>query len=45
MITVITVIIFAPPAMVIAMWLGRKAQKKVWHYDLPYEERVKLLGD
>jgi hypothetical protein len=34
-----------PFAMAVGMWLGRKAQKKIWHYDLPYDERVKLLRD
>jgi hypothetical protein len=39
----ITFILFAPFAFAVGAWLGRKAQKKMWNYDLPYEQRVKLL--
>jgi hypothetical protein len=41
----ITFILVSPFAFAVGAWLGRWAQKKVWRYDLPYEQRVKLLRD
>lgn len=40
----VTFIISAPFAVAIGAYLGRKAQKRFWRHDLPYEERVRLLN-
>lgn len=37
------VLFVGPPIWVLFGWMGRKVQRFLWQYDLPYDERVRGL--
>ncbi len=42
-VSLILFLLTAPPVTILSIWLGRKAQKRYWLLNEPYETRLKAF--